>query len=54
MVAIEEETTDFAALLLALYDRKFTGTIVLNFRGGKPLVAEIPSVQIRLDGRPKP
>ena len=42
---------DFATLLQQLFEQKFTGAIVLNFRGGIPKVAEVPSVQIRLDGQ---
>lgn len=40
---------DFAGLLMLLYEHRFTGAIVLNFRGGIPKVAEVPSVQIRLE-----
>lgn len=45
---IREEEQDFFQLLEALYDRRFTGTIVLQCRNGKPYLVEFPHTQIRL------
>lgn len=48
VLEVEEQQLDFAALLVALYEKRFTGAITLNFQRGVPLVAEYSKVRISL------
>lgn len=42
--------SDFATLMQALYDRKFTGPITLHFAEGQPKVVEFVAPQVKLRG----
>jgi hypothetical protein len=46
---LQERPIDFVALIEAIYARKFTGRVILDFSQGVPLVVDFPSsVQIKL------
>lgn len=45
---IAEIEADFAELITALYDQRWTGHVGLDFRAGVPHRADLPGLRVRL------
>jgi hypothetical protein len=53
LAEVEQQEATLATLLQALYDSRFTGSLLLYCRNGVPRVAEFPSTRVQLAPLPK-
>lgn len=42
------DEADLLTLLQTCYEKRFTGAVTLHFKDGRPLILELPPVQIRV------